>query len=146
MQDHHVLVAGQDPFGPGEIESKPLGWQCEQELLANLFRVRQRFVEGEGRAEAIQALLILSITAVLPCVRGLLRVLGRPSKGKDVKILECLPHALQFDATVLLEMLQMKRGMNSPGSLEWPKVYERYLQSLESLWKRVQTIRQEGGV
>lgn len=146
MQDHHVLLAGQDPFGAGQIEDKQLGWQCEQELLANVFRLRQRFVEGEGRAEAIQALLILSITAVLPCVRGLLRVLGQPSKGRDVQILECLPHALQFEPTVLLEMLQMKRGMNSPGSLEWPKVYERYLQSLEGLWKRVQTVRQEGGV
>lgn len=146
MQDHHVLLAGQDPFGPGQIENNELGWQCEQELLANLLRLRQRFVEGEGRAEAIQALLILSITAVLPCVRGLLRFIGQPSKGKDMQILECLPHALQFDATVLLEILQMKRGMNSPGSLEWPKVYERYLQSLEGLWKRVQTVRQEGGV
>jgi len=146
MKEHHVLLAGQDPFGPGQIDDQQLGWQCEQELLANVFRLRQRFVEGEGRAEAIQALLILSITAILPCVRGLLRILGHPSKGKDVQILESLPHALQLECTVLLEVLQMKRGMNSPGSLEWPKVYERYLQSLAALWKRVQTVRQEGGV
>lgn len=146
MQEHHLRLTGKDPFGAGQIDGKQLGWQCEQELLANVFRVRQRFVEGEGRAEAIQALLILSITTVLPCVRGILRVLGQPLKGKDVQILECLPHALQVESTVLLEMLQMKRGMNSPGSLEWPKVYERYLQTLEGLCKRVQTVRQEGGV
>ncbi len=144
MQDSHVLLAGRDPFATWQIEDKRLGWQCEQELMANLFRLRQRFVEGEGRAEAIQALLILSITAVLPCVRGLLRVLGQTSKGRDVQILERLPQALQFEPTVLLEMLHMKRGMSSPGSLEWPKAYERYLQNLESLCKRVQTIRQEG--
>jgi hypothetical protein len=142
MQEHHVLLIGRDPFATLEIEDKQLGWQCEQELMVNLFRLRQRFVEGEGRAEAIQALLILSITAVLPCLRGLLRVLGQTSKGRDVQILERLPQALQFEPTVLLEILHMKRGMSSPGPLEWPKVYERYLQNLESLCKRVQTVRQ----
>jgi hypothetical protein len=144
MQDHHALLIGRDPFATWPIEDRQLGWQCEQELMANLLRLRQRFVEGEGRAEAIQALLILSITAVLPCLRGLLRVLGQTSKGRDVQILERLPQALQFESTVLLEMLYMKRGMNSPGSLEWHKVYERYLQNLEFLCKRVQTVRQEG--
>jgi hypothetical protein len=144
MQDHHVLLIGRDPFGTEQIEGRQLGWQCEQELMANLLRLRQRFVEGEGRAEAIRALLILSITAVLPCLRGLLRVSGQTSKGRDAQILERLPQALQFESMVLLEMLQMKRGMNSPGSLEWTKVYERYLQNLETLCQRVQTVRQEG--
>jgi len=144
MQDHHVLLIGRDPFGTEQIEGRQLGWQCEQELMANLLRLRQRFVEGEGRAEAIRALLILSITAVLPCLRGLLRVLGQTSKGRDAQILERLHQALQFESTVLLEMLQMKRGMNSPGSLEWTKVYERYLQNLETLCQQVQTVRQEG--
>jgi len=146
MQDHHVLLIGRDPFGAWPMEDRQLGWQCEQELMANLFRLRQRFVEGEGRAEAILALLILSITAVMPCLRGLLRVLGQASKGRDAEILERLPRALQFDSTVLLEMLEMKRGMSSPGALEWTKVYERYLQNLESLSQRVQTVRQEGGL
>jgi hypothetical protein len=146
MQEHHVRLAGKDPFGAEPIDRQQLGWQCEHELLANVFQVRQRFVEGEGRAEAIRALLILSITAVLPCVRGILRVIGQQSKGKDVQILECLPHALQFEPTVLLEILQMKRGMNSPGSLEWSKVYERYLQTLEGLCKRIQAVRQERGL
>ncbi len=146
MQEHHVRLAGKDPFDAGSIDRQQLAWQCEHELLANVFRMRQRFVEGEGRAEAIRALLMLSITSVLPCVRGILRVIGQPSRGKDVQILECLPHALQFDPTVLLDILQMKRGMNSPGALEWPKVYERHLQALEDLCKRVQAVRQENGV
>jgi hypothetical protein len=144
IQDHHVLLAGRNPFAAGPIDATQLGWHCEQEILANLFRLRQRFVEGEGRPEAIQALLILSITAVLPCLRGMLRVLGQSSKGRDEQIFERLSNTLQFDSTVLLEILRMKRGMSSPGSLEWPKVYEQYLQNLDSLWKRVQTVRQEG--
>lgn len=144
MQDHHVLLMGRNPFSSNLIEDRQLAWQCEQELAANLFRLRQRFVEGEGRAEAIQALLILSITTLLPCLRGFLRIAGQNAKGRDMQILERLPQILPFESGILAEMLQMKRGISSPGSLQWPQVYQRYLQSLEALWTQVQTLRQEG--
>ena len=144
MAQHHVVLAGRDPFGETPVEPARLGWQCEHELMANLLQVRQRFIEGEGRIEAIQALLILSITAVLPCVRGLLYCLGQPSLEKDLTLLETLPTTIQFDPTTFLDMLKMKRGLSSPGSLEWPKAYARYLQSLELFLKRVQQLRQEG--
>jgi len=144
MSQHHVVLAGQDPFMTLHIDPLCLAWQCEQELMANLLRVRQRFIEGEGRIEAIQALLMLSISAVLPCIRGLFHLLQQPAKGKDVEILEHLSDVLQFDPTTLLEVLHIKRGLSSPGSLEWMKVYDRYLQSLGLFLNRIQTIRQEG--
>jgi hypothetical protein len=144
MTQHHVVLAGQDPFDETQIDTAHLSWQCEQELMANLLRLRQRFIEGEGRIEAIQALLILSITAVLPCFRGLLYCLGQASSEKDLNILESLLTTLQFDPTIFLDILNMKRGLNSPGSLEWAKTFERYLQSLELFMKRIHAIRQEG--
>ena len=144
MTHSHVLLAGHDPFSETRVDTTRLGWQCEHELMANLLRVRQRFIEGEGRIEAVQALLILSITAVLPCIRGLLFCLGQPSTEKDIPILEKLPTTVQFDPTMFLDILKIKRGLSSPGSLEWLKAYERYLQSLELFMGRVQEIRQEG--
>ena len=143
MKQHHVVLSGQDPLEIITINETTLGWQCEQELMANLLRVRQRFIEGEGRIEAIQALLILSITAVLPCIRGILYLLGQPSTEKDVEILEQLPDTLQFDSTTFLDILNMKRGLSSPGSKEWIKVYDRYLEQLERFSQRVFEIRQK---
>lgn len=142
MNQHHAVLAGHDPFDEFQFDTSRLGWQCGQELMANLLRVRQRFIEGEGRIEAIQALLILSITAVLPSIRGLLHLAGQPSKEKDVEMLERLPGTLQFDPTIFLEILAIKRGLSSPGSLEWTKVFDRYLQNLELFSKRVQEISQ----
>jgi hypothetical protein len=144
MTQHHVVLAGHDPFVEFHIDRDQLAWQCEQELMSNLLRLRQRFIEGAGRIEAIQALLILSITAVLPCIRGLLHLMEQPSKGKDIKILEVLPATFQFDPTTFLEILHIKRGLSSPGSLEWTNVYSRYLQNLDLFSKRIQEIRQEG--
>jgi len=144
MTQHHVVLAGHDPFVEFHIDRDQLSWQCEQELMSNLLRLRQRFIEGAGRIEAIQALLILSITAVLPCIRGLLHLMEQPSKGKDIEILEVLPDIFQFDPTTFLEILHIKRGLSSPGSLEWTNVYSRYLQNLDLFSKRIQEIRQEG--
>lgn len=144
MTQHHLVLAGRNPFGDTPVDPARLGWQCEHELMANLLRVRQRFIEGEGRIEAIQALLILSITAVLPCLRGLLFCLGQSSQEKDGVLLETLPTTIQFDPNTFLDILNMKRGLSSPGSLEWPKAYARYLQSLELFLERVRQIRQEG--
>jgi predicted nucleotidyltransferase len=144
MTQHHVVLAGHDPFVEIHIDNDRLVWQCEHELMANLLRLRQRFIEGAGRIEAIQALLILSLTAVLPCIRGLLHIMEQPSKGKDKEILEGLPSTFKFDSTTFLEILNIKRGLSSPGSLEWTNVYSRYLQNLELFSKRIQEIRQEG--
>jgi hypothetical protein len=144
MTQSHVVLAGRDPFGEAQIDLARLGFQCEQELMANLLRVRQRFIEGEGRNEAIQALLILSITAVLPCLRGILYCLAQHSPKKDMQILESLPDIIQFDATIFLDVLGIKRGLSSPGSLEWPKAFGRYLDHLERFLGRIHEIRQEG--
>lgn len=134
MAQHHVVLAGEDSFGEIQIDTARLGWQCEQELMANLLRVRQRFVEGEGRIEAIQALLLLSITAVLPCIRGLLYCLGQPSKETDMPILEALSTTLQFDPTIFLDILKVKRGLSSPGSLEWAKPMSGIFTVWNSSW------------
>lgn len=144
ISQHHVVLAGHDPFVEFHFDRDRLAWQCEQELMANLLRLRQRFIEGAGRIEAIQALLLLSITAVLPCIRGLLHIMEKPSKEKDVEILEHLPATLQFDPTTFLEILSIKRGLSSPGSLEWSKTFSRYLQNLELFLKRIEVIREEG--
>ncbi len=143
ITEHHVVLAGHDPFVGFHIDKDRLAWQCQQELMANLMRLRQRFIEGSGRIEAVQTLLILSISAVLPCIRGLLHIMKQPSKGKDIEILEGLPSTFQFDSTTFLEILHIKRGLSSPGSKEWMNVYSRYLQNLELFLKRIQEIRQE---
>ncbi len=144
MTQSHVLLLGHDPFGEEQLDPIRLGWQSEQELMANLLRLRQRFIEGEGRIEAIHALLMLSISAVLPSIRGLLYILGHSSNESDNKTLEMLPSTFDFDPTVFLEILNMKKGLRSPGAYEWLKAFERYLQALELFMQRVQAIRQEG--
>ena len=144
IKDQHVLLEGRDPFPSIHINDRNLGVQCEQEIIGNLLRVRQRFIEGWGRSEAIQALLPISLTALIPCLRGLLRLLGHASNGDATAILDRLPDTIQFEPTVLQEVLNMKRGLSSPGTNQLPHLYERYHQTLQDLIARVQKLKVEG--
>lgn len=144
IKDSHFLLEGRDPFPEVHIQDNNLMVQCQQELTGNLLRLRQRFVEGEGKAEAIFALLPLSLTALIPCLRGLLRLTDQSPNGTSAAILERLPGALQVESVDFQEVLNVKRGLSSPGKKEFPRLYERYVQGLEALIRRVNELKAEG--
>ena len=141
IKHHHILLEGRDPFPELHIQEDKLIAQCQQELMSNLIRVRQRFIEGEGRPEAIQALLPLSLTTLLPCLHALLHVLGHTTKGKAGAILGLLPSVFQVDQTVFQEVLNVKKGTSSPGSMEFPRLFDRYVQSFQHLIGRVRELK-----
>jgi hypothetical protein len=144
IQEQHVLLNGHDPFPSLYIDLKNLPLQCEQGVRGNLVRLRQRFVEGGGTQEAIMVLLPLSLTALLPCLRGLLKVLNLPAPKPPEALLKDLPSAFGFDSTVLQEALNLKLGQISPGPIETPRLFERYASSLQSLIHRIERLKAEG--
>ncbi len=141
IKDNHVLLEGRDPFLTLHISDQNLHLQCLQELNGNLLRVRQRFIEGHGRPEAIQALLPLSLMSLLPCLRGICRVLGHPSGGTSEAFLSTLPNTLNVEELVFLEVLEVKQGLRSPGTLAWPQLFIRYVHGLEQLIDQVRDSR-----
>jgi hypothetical protein len=144
IKDSHVLLEGRDPFPELHLTTTNLMVQCQQELTGNLFRIRQRFVEGEGKPEAIFALLPISLTALIPCLRGLFRLLDQSPSGTSAAIIERLQTTLQVEPMVFQEVLDVKRGLSSPGKKEFPRLYERYVQGLEGLIKRVNELKTDG--
>ena len=144
IKECHVLLEGRDPFPELHVNSTHLFVQCRQEVHANLLRVRQCYVEGWGRIEAIQTVLPLSLTALLPCLRGLCRLLDRPSNMKSPEVLDELKVTLDMDPSVFLEVWRLKRGLSTPGKYELPKLLERYLAGLDQLADRIESMKHEG--
>ncbi|NKB82584.1 MAG: hypothetical protein GKS05_11980 [Nitrospirales bacterium] len=141
MKDQSVLLEGQDPFLACHLNLAHLLVQCEQEIRGNLLRVRQRFVEGWGRPEAIQTLLPISLVALLPCIRGLFHLLNHSPDGTTQTVLEQVEPVLNVKNEVLLEVLSMKRGVSTPGRIELPRLFERYLETLKNLVNRIQDLK-----
>jgi hypothetical protein len=133
IHDCHRLLWGQDPFVGLKIDSRYLAAEVVQALRGNLLRLRQRLVEGRGTEEAITILLSLSITALLPVLRGLQRLLDRPVLAHGEPLLKDLESHLEIDLTGLRDALLLKHGQISPGQKEIPRLMDRYLESLTRL-------------
>ena len=143
IKECHVLLEGSDPFPELHVNSTNLFFQCRQEMHGNLLRVRQCYVEGWAKVEAIQTLLPISLTALLPCFRGLYRLLDRPSNMKSPEVLDELNTTLDLDPSVFLEVWHLKRGLSTPGKHELPKLLERYLTGLGQLVDRIDSMKHE---
>ena len=144
IQESHILLAGRDPLVELKVDNGRLRQACEQEISGNLLRLRQRFVEGDADGEAVVLLVSLSLTALLPCLRGLLRLSGRPAPKSSEDLLRALQPAMGIDGSVLLEALSLKRGLITPGAQEIPRLFERYLGGLQTLLERIERLKAEG--
>ncbi len=138
IQEQHRLLAGQDPFVGFKVDQRHLLAEVLQSLRGNLLRVRQRFIEGGGTEEAVTILLPLSLTAILPCLRGVQRLLGRPVLSQGEPLLKDIETLLSLDLSGLRDAWLLKRGQISPGQKEIPRLMERYLESVERLVRSVE--------
>jgi hypothetical protein len=133
IQDAYLILKGRDPFPAGALDLAQLRVACERELHGNLLRLRQRFIEGKGGAEAAAILIPLSLTSALAALRGLLRALDRPVARTSAAVLEQLKPVFDVDAGPFQEVLKLKQGRITPGPLELPRLFERYHAALEAL-------------
>lgn len=133
IHDCHRLLWGQDPFVGLRIDTRYLVPEVLQALRGNLLRLRQRLVEGRSTEEAMTILLTLSITALLPALRGLQRLLSRPVLSHGEALLEDLESHLEVDLAGLRDALLLKRGQISAGQKEIPRLMDRYLEGLTKL-------------
>jgi predicted nucleotidyltransferase len=133
IQEGHRVLWGQDPFVGLKIDSRYVGVGVLQALRGNLLRLRQRLVEGRSTEEAITILLSLSITGLLPALRGLQRLLNRPVLAHGEPLLKDIESQLALNLTGLRDALSLKRGDISPGQKEIPRLMDRYIECLTNL-------------
>jgi predicted nucleotidyltransferase len=131
--DCHRVLWGQDPFVGFKVDHRHLAGEVLQALRGNLVRMRQRLVEGGATVEAMTVLLPLSVTSLLPVLRGVQRLLDRPVLSQSEALLNDLESCLEVDLSPMRDALSLKRGNISPGQKEVPRLLDRYLAGLGQL-------------
>lgn len=144
IQEQHRVLGGRDPFIGFHVKTDRLREGVVQGLTSNVLRLRQRYVEGGGGEEATMILLPLSITATLPLLRGVQRLLGRPVLSHSDAVIEDVAAQLKLDLQGLLDTWLLKRGQISPGPHEVPRLFDRYLQAATVLARGVEQLPQSG--
>lgn len=142
IQEQHRVLGGRDPFIGFHVKTDRLREAVVQGLTSNLLRLRQRYVEGGGSDDATTILLPLSITATLPLLRGVQRLLGRPVLSHSDAVIKDVAEQLKLDLQGLLDAWLLKRGQISPGPHEVPRLFDRYLQAATMLTRAVEQLLQ----
>lgn len=144
IQEQHRVLGGRDPFIGFHVKTDRLKDAVVQGFASHLLRLRQRYVEGGGGDEATTMLLPLSITSILPLLRGVQRLLGRPPLSHSDAVIADVAEQLKLDLQGLLDVWLLKRGQISPGHHEVPRLFDRYLQAATRLTRAVEQLPQSG--
>ncbi len=142
IQDQHRVLDGRDPFIGFHVRIDRLREAVVQGLMSHLLRLRQRYVEGGGTAEATAILLPLSITSTIPLLRGVQRLLGRSVLSHSDAVLTDVAEQLKLDLQGLQDALLLKRGQISPGPHEVSRLFDRYMQGATLLTRAVEQLPQ----
>lgn len=133
IQEHHRVLGGLDPFVGFRIDIGGLREEVLQGLAGNVLRLRQRFVEGGGTNDSVTILLPLSVTSMLPLLRGLQRLMQWPVPLLADAVIQDVATRLSLDLQALHDALLLKRGQITPGPAEVPRLFDRYLQAATAL-------------
>jgi hypothetical protein len=144
IQEQHRVLGGRDPFIGFHVKTDRLRETVVQGVTSHLLRLRQRYVEGGGSDDATTILLPLSITSIVPLLRGVQRLLGRPILSHSDAVIKDVAEQLKLDLQGLLDALLLKRGQISPGPREVPRLFDRYLQAATLLTRAVAQLLQQG--
>jgi hypothetical protein len=142
IQEQHRALGGRDPFIGFHVKTDRLREAVVQGFMSHLLRLRQRYVEGSGADEATAILLPLSITSILPLLRGVQRLLDRPLLSHADAVIKDVAGQLKLDLQGLLDIVLLKRGQISPGRDEMPRLFDRYLQAATLLTRAVEQLSQ----
>ncbi|WP_455241296.1 hypothetical protein [Petrachloros mirabilis] len=137
IQDYHRVLGGRDPFVGFHVDGGRLKDEVMQGLAGHLLRLRQRFAEGGGTNDAVTILLPLSITSLLPLLRGVQRLSGKPVMSQSDALIKDVADHFQIDLQGLTDALLLKRGQITPGPGEVPRLFDRYLHAASALTNSV---------
>ncbi len=137
IQDYHRVLGGRDPFVGFHVDGGRLKDEVMQGLAGHLLRLRQRFAEGGGTNDAVTILLPLSITSLLPLLRGVQRLSGKPVVSQSDALIKDVADHFRIDLQGLTDALLLKRGQITPGPGEVPRLFDRYLHAASALTNSV---------
>jgi len=133
IQEHHRVLGGRDPFVGFHVKTNRLKDQVIQGLASHVLRLRQRFAEGGGTDDAVTVLLPLSVTSMIPLLRGLQRMLDRPVMTHSDAVIRDIADHFKLDLQGLRDALSLKRGQITPGPREILRLFDRYLHGSSAL-------------
>ena len=133
MKENHVTIYGRDILKDIEIGNGNIRLQCEQQLKGKLIRLRQAYLEIGLKRKGVEALLIESLTSLIPIFRNMLRLKGREAPLAKDEVINKTASEFGVDGEVFLSILKDKRGDEKIAGQDADEFLGRYLEEIRKL-------------
>lgn len=146
MQQHHRIVFGEDVFQGLSIQPHLHRVQVEYELREKLALLRQHLLLASGSDARLWDLLMRSVSSFTTLFRHALMVLGHSAPVEKREAVQALSKQIGFDASGILQVLDVREGTFSRKKFDVADVFSRYLAALDQVTAAVDRMLSSGSV
>jgi len=132
MKERHYILFGEDLLEKIQVEKPNLRRQLEFELKGKLLRLRHIFMEVGAKPREVIRLIVLTITSLIPLIRGILYLLGEDVPSSPEEMIRTLSKKLHLREEIFNEAWQLKKGKELRGE-RLRNLYTEFHEELEKL-------------
>jgi predicted nucleotidyltransferase len=133
MQDHRVVIHGEDPFTGLVIDREQLRLQVEHELRSKLMRLRQAYLHHARDSRAVARLMADSAGSFATLFAAALRLRGEQPAPTRAELATQLAAAFDLDGELLTRLLMARGGRARLARREAHELFPQYLAMVESV-------------
>jgi hypothetical protein len=137
MQQHHRVVFGADVLEDLSIPANLHRIQVEYELQEKVSLLRRHLLLASGDDSRLWDLLLRSVSSFATLFRHALIVLGRDAPVGKREAVQALAMQIGFDASGVLQVLDVRERKSDRKQLSVTDVFSRYLAALEQVTSAV---------
>jgi hypothetical protein len=144
MQQHHRVLFGEDVVQGLSIPGSLHRLQVEYELREKLALLRQHLLLASGNDSRMWELLLRSVSSFATLFRHALIVLGHDAPVGKREAVEALSKRIGFDASGILQVLDVRERKSDRKKFNVTDVFSRYLAALEQVADAVDRMLDSG--
>jgi predicted nucleotidyltransferase len=110
IRTHHVNLFGPDPLEGVVVQTDRLRLWCERELREKMMRLREGYMDANGKSRAVKRLLIESYSIFLAIFRGCLHLLGGEIPARNEEVVKAFCSRAELDHSPFDTVLRLRSG------------------------------------
>jgi len=141
MQNHCVLIYGENVLASLEFKPEDLRLQIERELKSKIILLREGYLESEGSARRVRELIGRSLVALVSVFNAMLylKQAGLPRQKKET--IEEAGRVFGVDANVFARCFEIKAKEDHLSGEEVIGVFKKYLREVEKVCHRIDGLK-----
>jgi hypothetical protein len=144
LQQHHRVLFGEDVVQGLSIPANLHRVQVEYELREKLALLRQHLLLASGNDSRMWEGLLRSVSSFATLFRHALIVLGHDAPVGKREAVQALSKQIEFDASGILQVLDVRERKADRRKLDVTSVFSRYLAAVEQVTAAVDRMLDSG--